>query len=182
MSGGQRVHKKGDLENVRAQLRGALGEVPDRYIVVDTARQRLMVVSKGKAVQEFPVSTSRFGIGNEDGSFKTPPGVHRVRGKIGAGAPAGRIFRDRIDTGEDWPIGKPGENLILTRILRLEGLQQGINKGNGIDSYERYIYIHGTNNEDRIGLPISQGCVCMKNDDVIRLFDSIEEGAIVFIN
>ena len=141
-----------------------------------------MVVSKGNAVQEFSVSTSRFGIGNADGSFKTPPGVHRICEKIGAGAPAGRIFRDRIDTGEDWPIGKPGDNLILTRILRLEGLQQGINKGNGIDSYERYIYIHGTNNEDRIGRPISQGCVCMKNDDVIRLFDSIEEGAIVFIN
>jgi UDP-N-acetylmuramate--alanine ligase len=176
------MYTQEDLNNVQAQIRRALGAVPERYIVVDTARQRLMVVSKGNAVQEFPVSTSRFGIGNEDGSFKTPPGVHRVRGKIGAGAPAGRIFRDRIDTGEDWPIGKPGENLILTRILRLEGLQQGINKGNGIDSYERYIYIHGTNNEDRIGLPISQGCVCMKNDDVIRLFDSIEEGAIVFIN
>ena len=80
----------------------------------------------------------------------TPPGVHRVCEKIGSGAPAGRIFRDRIDTGEDWPIGKPEENLILSRILRLEGLEQGLNKGKGIDSYERYIYIHGTNNEDRV--------------------------------
>jgi UDP-N-acetylmuramate--alanine ligase len=176
------VHTKGELENVRAQLRGALGEVPDRYIVVDTARQRLTVMKDEIAVEEYPVSTSRFGIGNEEGSFKTPRGVHRVREKIGAGASAGRIFRDRIDTGEDWPIGKPGENLILSRILRLEGLQQGVNKGKGIDSYERYIYIHGTNNEDRIGHPISQGCVCMKNDDVIRVFDSIEEGDIVLIN
>jgi UDP-N-acetylmuramate--alanine ligase len=176
------MYTQEDLNNVQAQIRRALGAVPERYIVVDTARQRLMVVSKGNAVQEFSVSTSRFGIGNADGSFKTPLGVHRICEKIGAGAPAGRIFRDRIDTGEDWPIGKPGDNLILTRILRLEGLQQGLNKGNGIDSYERFIYIHGTNNEDRIGRPISQGCVCMKNDDVIRLFDSIEEGAIVFIN
>ena len=176
------MYTQEDLNNVQAQIRRTLCAVPERYIVVDTARQRLMVVSKGNAVQEFSVSTSRFGIGNADGSFKTPPGVHRICEKIGAGAPAGRIFRDRIDTGEDWPIGKPGDNLILTRILRLEGLEQGLNKGNGIDSYERFIYIHGTNNEDRIGRPISQGCVCMKNDDVIRLFDSIEEGAIVFIN
>jgi lipoprotein-anchoring transpeptidase ErfK/SrfK len=176
------MYTQEDLNNVQAQIRRALGAVPERYIIVDTAPQRLTVVSEGNAVQEFSVSTSRFGIGNEDGSFKTPPGVHRICEKIGAGAPAGRIFRDRIDTGEDWPIGKPGDNLILTRILRLEGLQQGLNKGNGIDSYERFIYIHGTNNEDRIGRPISQGCVCMKNDDIIRLFDSIEEGAIVFIN
>jgi lipoprotein-anchoring transpeptidase ErfK/SrfK len=180
MNGGYRNNK--DFNNVHTRLYGVLGAVPERYIIVDTALQRLTVIDKENVVQEFPVSTSRFGIGNEDGSFKTPAGVHRIREKIGDGAPAGRIFRDRIDTGEDWPIGKQGDNLILTRILRLEGLQQGINKGKGIDSYERYIYIHGTNNEDRIGQPLSQGCVCMKNDDVIRLFDSIEEGTIVFIH
>jgi lipoprotein-anchoring transpeptidase ErfK/SrfK len=168
--------------DARTQIHKALGFVPGLFILVDTALQRLRVASKQSVVQEFPVSTSRFGIGNEEGSFKTPPGVHRICEKIGDGAPAGRIFRDRIDTGEDWPIGKQGDNLILTRILRLEGLQQGINKGKGIDSYERYIYIHGTNNEDRIGQPLSQGCVCMKNDDIIRLFDSIEEGTIVFIH
>jgi UDP-N-acetylmuramate--alanine ligase len=170
------------LDTVHARLLKVLGAVPDRYIVVDTARQRLSVIHNENAEQEFPVSTSRFGIGNKEGSFKTPPGVHRVCGKIGAGAPVGRIFRDRIDTGDNWPIGKQGENLILSRVLRLEGLEQGVNKGKGIDSLERYIYIHGTNNEDRIGRPLSQGCVCMKNDDVVRVFDSVEEGTIVLID
>ncbi|MGB7568228.1 MAG: L,D-transpeptidase [Chitinivibrionales bacterium] len=182
MRDGDIAQKREDLENVRAHIRGVCGTVPDRYIVVDTARQRLAVINNENTKLEFPVSTSRFGTGNKEGSFMTPPGVHRVCEKIGNGAPAGRIFRDRIDTGEDWPVGKPGENLILSRILRLEGLEQGLNKGKGIDSYERYIYIHGTNNEDRIGRPLSQGCVCMKNDDIIRVFDSIEVGAIVFIN
>jgi Uncharacterized protein conserved in bacteria len=170
------------LDTVHAQLLKVLGTVPQRYIVVDTAHQRLTVIDNGNPGQEYPVSTSRFGIGNKEGSFKTPQGVHRVCEKVGAGAPAGRIFRDRIDTGDNWPIGEPGENLILSRVLRLEGLELGVNKGKGIDSFERYIYIHGTNNEEHVGRPLSQGCVCMKNDDVIRVFDSVEEGTIVLID
>lgn len=176
------MYTQEDLTMASARLLGVLGRVPERYIVVDTALQHLAVIVNNSIEREFPVSTSRFGIGNVDGSFKTPPGVHRVCEKIGAGAPVGRVFRDRIDTGEDWPIGRPGENLILTRILRLEGLEPGINKGKGIDSYERYIYIHGTNNEDRIGRPLSHGCVCMRNADIIHVFDSVEEGAIVLID
>jgi lipoprotein-anchoring transpeptidase ErfK/SrfK len=112
----------------------------------------------------------------------TPPGVHRVKEKYGHGVPVGRVFRDRLDTGDTWTIGEPGDNLILTRILRLEGLEDGINRGPGIDSYERYIYIHGTNNETSIGSPASHGCVCMTNKDVIELFDAVPEGTIVVID
>jgi len=171
-----------DLGVSRDAISRVLGKAPRRYVAVDTGAQRLFVVDDEKIDKSYPVSTSSRGTGNREGSFQTPRGVHRIREKYGAGAPLGRIFRDRIDTGETWPVGNPGDNLILTRILRLEGLESGVNKGPGIDSYERYIYIHGTNNEHRIGEPFSQGCVCMKNADVIELFDSIEEGAVVVID
>ena len=72
--------------------------------------------------------------------------------------------------------------MILTRILRLEGLEEGVNRGPGIDSFERYIYIHGTNKERQIGAPMSNGCVCMKNNDVVALFNSVKEGTIVVID
>jgi lipoprotein-anchoring transpeptidase ErfK/SrfK len=171
-----------DLSALENAIRRVTGTVSKRYVAVDTAAQRLLVITDGSIDKSYPVSTSSRGTGNREGSFQTPRGVHRIREKYGAGAPAGRIFRDRLDTGETWPIGKRGENLIMTRILRLEGLEAGVNKGPGIDSYERYIYIHGTNNEHRIGEPFSQGCVCMKNADIIELFDFLEEGAIVIID
>jgi lipoprotein-anchoring transpeptidase ErfK/SrfK len=168
--------------SAETRLKKALGSVPDRYLHVDSALQRLFVVRGGSVEKEYPVSTSRFGIGNTEGSFKTPPGVHRVAEKYGHDAPSGRVFRDRIDTGEDWPVGAPGENLVLSRILRLEGCEDGVNRGPGIDSFDRYIYIHGTNNEDSVGTPASHGCVCMKNSDVIDLFTIVQEGAIVLID
>jgi lipoprotein-anchoring transpeptidase ErfK/SrfK len=171
-----------ELRASRESIGRVLGAVPDRYLAVATEHQRLYVVDKGKIDRSYAVSTSSRGTGNREGSLQTPRGVHRVCEKYGAGAPIGRVFRDRIDTGEDWPIGKRGENLILTRILRLEGLEEGVNKGPGIDSYERYIYIHGTNNEHRIGQPFSQGCVCMMNADVVELYDLIAEGTIVHID
>jgi len=114
---------------VRQSFEKVLGKSPASYLLVDIARQRLTVIDHEKTLREYPVSTSKFGVGNAEGSFKTPLGVHRIAEKIGLGAPAGRIFRDRIDTGEDWPVGMPGENLILSRILRLEGLEPGVNKG-----------------------------------------------------
>lgn len=100
---------------------------------------------------------------------------------IGHNAPAGRIFKSRIDTGIKYDQDTREENLICTRILRLEGLQPGINKGPGIDSYERYIYIHGTNREKEIGTPLSHGCICMKNTDIIALFNIVKENTIVVI-
>jgi lipoprotein-anchoring transpeptidase ErfK/SrfK len=171
-----------DLSTAERKITHALGSVPDRYLFVVTAGQKLFSIEKGSVIKEYPVSTSKFGTGNSEGSFKTPQGVHRVKEKYGHGAPAGRVFRDRIDTGEDWPVGAPGGNVILSRILRLEGCEDGVNRGPGIDSYERYIYIHGTNNEAAVGTPASHGCVCMKNSDVIELFDAVPEGTIVLID
>ncbi len=144
--------------------------------------QKLLVCVKDIVVEQYVASTSRFGNGHRENSLKTPPGLHRINEKYGAGAPPGRIFRDREDTGEDWDHKQNGDNLILTRILRLEGLEEGINKGAGIDSYERYIYIHGTGREDLIGSPLSHGCVVLRNLDIIRLFDIVKEGTIVYID
>ena len=158
------------------------GDIPGRSLRVDTAAQKLHVLEGDRVIRSYNVSTSKYGVGNRENSFQTPPGVHRISEKIGDGAPAGRIFRDRLDTGVDWHRGVAGENLILTRILRLQGIEPGVNSGPGIDSYERYLYIHGTNREDLIGTPISHGCVCMRNEDIIELFDSVEEGTIVVID
>lgn len=140
------------------------------------------LISGSGVERSFVVSTGRNGIGGREGSGQTPPGIHRIVQKIGDGAPPGRIFRDRNDTGVDWLPGRTGDNLILTRILRLEGLEEGINRGPGIDSFERYIYIHGTNQERLLGTPMSHGCICMNNGDIVSLFDSVKEGTVVIID
>jgi UDP-N-acetylmuramate--alanine ligase len=159
-----------------------LTDPQELFLVVSIETQTLLVCVKDTIVERYDISTSRFGNGNRENSLKTPLGVHRIREKFGDGAPAGRIFRDREDTGEDWDHSLNGDNLILTRILRLEGLEEGINKGPGVDSYERYIYIHGTGREDLIGSPLSHGCVCLRNLDIIRLFETVKEGTLVYID
>jgi UDP-N-acetylmuramate--alanine ligase len=152
------------------------------YLVVSIETQTLLVCVKDAIVERYDASTSRFGSGNRESSLKTPLGLHRIREKYGAGAPAGRVFQDREDKGIDWDHSQTGDNLILTRILRLEGLEEGINRGPGVDSYERYIYIHGTGREDLIGTPLSHGCVCLRNLDIIRLFETVKEGTLVYID
>jgi UDP-N-acetylmuramate--alanine ligase len=154
----------------------------DLYVVVSIEEQNLYVCRSETVMDTYACSTSRFGTGNRENSLKTPLGMHRIVEKYGAGAPPGRVFRDREDTGEHWDHSQNGDNLILTRILRLAGLEDGINRGQGIDSYERYIYIHGTGREDLVGAPLSHGCVCMGNLDVVRLFDTVSEGTVVFID
>jgi UDP-N-acetylmuramate--alanine ligase len=152
------------------------------FLVVSIETQTLLVCTNDAIVDRYDASTSRFGNGNRENSLKTPLGLHRIREKFGAGAPPGRIFRDREDTSEDWDHRSTADNLILTRILRLEGLEEGVNKGAGVDSYERYIYIHGTGREDLIGTPLSHGCVCLRNHDIMRLFEMVKEGTLVYID
>jgi UDP-N-acetylmuramate-alanine ligase len=170
------------LLSIHRKLRPFLTGPDERYLVVSIETQTLLVCGNGAIVERYDASTSRFGCGNRENSLKTPVGLHRIREKYGADAPAGRIFTDREDTGMDWDHQQTGDNLILTRILRLEGLEEGINRGAGVDSYERYIYIHGTGREDLIGTPLSHGCVCLRNRDVIRLFDIVIEGTLVYID
>ena len=170
------------LSCIYKKLQKSLTNPGEPYIVQSIETQTLFVCEKDTIIEQYDASTSRFGNGIRENSFKTPPGVHRIKEKIGAGAPAGRIFKGRRDTGADWDLISIEDNLILTRILRLEGLEGGINKGTGVDSYERYIYIHGTNREDLVGTPLSHGCIALRNPDIIHLFDIVREGTLVYID
>ncbi|MFA7344671.1 MAG: L,D-transpeptidase [Terrimicrobiaceae bacterium] len=143
---------------------------PGCSLLVDVARQTLHLLSNGVAVKSWPVSTSKFGLGSEPGSMKTPLGRFRVCEKIGGSAPAWSVFKSRVPTGE---IASPGgeEDGVLTRILWLEGLEES-----NRNTRDRYIYIHGTNREDQIGQPASHGCVRLNNADVVELFDMVPDG------
>jgi len=169
-------------DKYRVKIQQVVGTLPDLFLAVKIPSQHLYVYENTSVKRSYSISTSKFGIGNREGSFMTPTGVHRITDKIGADAPPFRIFRSREDTGENWCPGMAEENLVLTRILRLEGLEPGVNKGEDIDSYNRYIYIHGTNHEELIGTPMSHGCICMKNNEIIKLFELIPEGTVVVID
>ncbi len=166
-------------------LHTGIGQQGSHFIRVSVAEQKLHLYGEGELIKSYPVSTSRYGTGSESGSYKTPAGLHRVARKIGDGALVGSVFRGRVRTGEVTEIYYDGRSsdgdYILTRILRLEGLEPGINKGEEVDSYSRFIYIHGTKEEGLIGRPVSRGCVRMRNEDVIELFNIVEEGTLVEI-
>ncbi len=153
--------------------------------VVSVSRQKLFLYRNGKIEKAYPVSTSRYGPGNQDGSYKTPLGVHYIKEKIGGDATLGTIFKGRKNTHKVAQIisdqTKSGDDFITTRILWLAGLEPGVNYGEGIDSYGRYIYIHGTHEEGLIGQPVSYGCIRMTNRDVVELYDGMREGDLVLI-
>ena len=125
-------------------------------------------------------STSRFGIGQAEGSNCTPLGLHRIAEKIGAGAPAGTVFKSRRAVGHT---SQPGfaDAKITTRILWLEGLEPGFNRGGSVDSHGRYIYIHGTADQAGIGKPASCGCIHLADADLMPLFDLLPIGTLVWI-
>ena len=176
------------------QLYPLLRKVCDRYpqhaefpaAIVQISRQRLYVFTDGEYVCEYPVSTSRFGIGQVEGSFKTPLGIHCVQEKIGGDAQFSDIFEARKNTHKQATIEHEkictDEECITSRILWLSGLEEGINKGAGVDSHARYIYIHGTHEEGLIGQPASEGCIRMKNQDVIDLYEHLKISSLVIIN
>ena len=142
---------------------------------VDISRQMLDLLRFGELIKSWPVSTSRFGVGFEPGSFKTPTGCFAVQEKIGAGAPLWAEFKSRQPTGV---LAAPGgeHDGILTRILWLSGLDK-----ENANTRDRYIYFHGTNREDLIGTPASHGCIRLRNADMAELFDLVPEGARVVI-
>ena len=171
------------LDLARAALArcGAPPELPSRLLVVDVERQRAVLIENGAAKAVWPVSSARAGIGGAEGSYRTPPGWHRVHRRIGEGAEEGSVFVSREPTGEMWRGEARDDDLILTRILTLDGLEEGVNRGPGNDSFERYIYLHGTNHELLLGRPVSHGCVRLSNTDVSCLFTFMREGDYVLI-
>ena len=171
------------LDLARAALArcGAPPELPARLLVVDVERQRAVLIENGAAKAAWPVSSARAGIGGAEGSYRTPPGWHRVHRRIGEGAEEGSVFVSREPTGEMWRGEARDDDLILTRILTLDGLEEGVNRGPGNDSLERYIYLHGTNHELLLGRPVSHGCVRLSNTDICCLFAFMREGDYVLI-
>ena len=145
-------------------------------IVISIPEQKMAVLDKGVPVATYPVSTSKFGVGDNRGSWGTPLGKLEVVSKIGMGYPLGTVFKDRRPTGEVIKPDAPGRDPIVTRILWLRGLEP-----QNQNAYGRYIYIHGTPEERNIGSPVSYGCVRMRSRDVMQLFDTIGVGAEVKI-
>jgi len=142
-------------------------------IVIDIKTQSLKLTCDQREIFSAPVSTSRAGPGFEPGSFKTPTGVFRVYERIGENAPSGTTFVGRV------PVEEPpasGDDLITSRILWLDGLER-----ENANTKDRFIYIHGTNQEDLIGQPVSHGCVRMRNEDIIKLFEMVTVGTPVEI-
>lgn len=150
------------------------------HLHLDVARQELTGFERSREILRFPVSTAARGLGCGAGSFQTPHGAHSIRLKIGAGCPPGAVFRGRRWTGEvlDEALRQrfPDTDWVLTRVLWLQGLEHGINRGDGVDTLRRFIYIHGTHEEDLIGQPVSYGCVRMRNADIAVLFEHVRTG------
>lgn len=157
----------------------AVDEAPkaDRVeIVVSIAEQKLVLKKNGEIIRRYPVSTSRFGVGDAYGTYRTPIGHLQVSDKIGDGLPAGAVFKHRSPTGEVLAPNAPGRDPIVTRILWLNGLEAG-----NRNAYGRCVYIHGTPDEKRLGRPASYGCIRMRSTDVMELYAATPVGTDVSI-
>ncbi|MGE3319955.1 MAG: L,D-transpeptidase family protein [Candidatus Berkiella sp.] len=146
-------------------------------LIIDVATQQLHYWRDGQLIKTYPVSTALKGVGEIRGSEQTPRGRHIIRAKIGADYPQNAVFVGRRFTGEifspELALQYPGRDWILSRILWLSGLEVGKNRLNDCDTMRRYIYIHGCPDDKIDGTAGSHGCVRMRNDDIIELFDSV---------
>ena len=155
-------------------------------IKIKVSEQRLSLFDEeNNLLHQYLVSTSKYGTGSENGSEKTPLGLHRIKDKLGGAMPVNEVYIGRVPHGNleeckannvDLP-----DDVIMSRILWLEGMEPGKNQGGYVDTYQRYIYIHGTNHEEKIGTPTSIGCIRMCNEDIVELFRLVESGSEVLI-
>ncbi len=146
------------------------------HIVISTREQQLALLDQGKLMATYPISTSKFGLGDGRGSCRTPLGELEVADKVGDGALPGTVFKDRRRTGEIVAPNSPGRDPIVTRILWLRGREP-----QNANAFARTIYIHGTPEERNIGRPVSYGCIRMRSSDVIQLYGIVGQGAQVTI-
>ena len=152
-------------------------------IFVNSSNQTLYLFMDDSLVFESKISTSIYGMGCKINSYKTPTGLHRVSSMIGKGLPAGTLFKNRRPTKKVIKkIPLDNSDYITSRILRLNGLEEGKNKGDNVDSYNRYIYIHGTPYSNTLGSKQSQGCIRMSDSAVIKLFDLVDQNTLVLID
>jgi len=149
----------------------------------------MQFLKQGTLVKSYVISTSRRPPSNIKDSLGTPRGLHAIGERIGAGQPPGMVFKARIPTGRHFselPSADTEPNLITSRILWLRGLEPGVNAGNNsagdvVDTHTRYIYLHGTNHEDKLGTPQSAGCVLMRNVEIVELYEQVRPGDLVLI-
>lgn len=160
-----------------------------KHILINIKAQTLALCSDEAVLKQYRVSTAKSGIGSRQDSGCTPLGQHIIAQKIGDKASKNTVFVGRVPTGEIYESSlgaqHPNRDWILSRILWLRGLEKGVNKGynehGGCDTFNRYIYIHGTPDSEPMGIPYSHGCIRMRSDEVIELFDWVEEGTPVTI-
>lgn len=158
-------------------------------LVINIAKQTLTVYQQQNEMHTYPVSTAKNGIGSQQDSGCTPLGQHVIAEKIGDNMPINTVFVGRVPTGEKYSADlgtlNPERDWILSRILWLSGLENGMNKGSNhqgsCDTYQRYIYIHGTPDTEPMGVPLSHGCVRMRNEDILEVFEQVTEGTLVTI-
>lgn len=157
----------------------------NELLFVSIKHQKLYLIRHGHMVSEYPISTSKYGVGNKSLSQKTPTGVHWIKHKMGRRTPINGILKGGVYTGEKAVIEhdpiETNQDHVTTRALWLEGMEYLKNHGGNVDSYERKIYIHGTHEEGLIGKPASHGCIRMRNYDITELFDLVEKGLYVLI-
>lgn len=159
---------------------------PTQHVVIaDLGEKNLKLMKLGHEENAFPFSYGERPISCKENSLGTPWGLHEVTEKYGDGAPAGTVFKGRRSIGKCWQelhdAGPEQPCCVTTRILRLKGLEDGLNSGPGVDSYNRYIYIHGTNHPDKFPVNISAGCLVMLDEALIQLYDKVPVGTHVMI-
>jgi len=165
--------------------------IEQTVLIISIAEQKLYLIKSQKLKNSYSISSAEAGIGNKSGSYQTPLGTHRISEKFGENALISSIFKARKNTHTvaeilNNPNTKSKDDNITSRILWLDGLEEGSNKGldkdgNNVDSHSRYIYIHGTDEEGRLGKAASHGCIRMANNDVIELFNEVQIGCLVII-
>ena len=156
----------------------------DRVLFVRISTATLQFFQSGVLVKSYPISTSKRPPSNVKHSLGTPRGLHEIAERVGAGQPPGMVFKSRVPSGHHYselPDATSETNLITSRILWLRGLEDGVNAGGEVDTYSRYIYIHGTNHESQIGTPMSAGCVLMRNLDIVELYEQVRRSDHVMI-
>ena len=171
------------IDDITLSRFGSNMKIP--MINISIPKQSLSLLFCDQVLKAYPISTSQYGVGCKSGSNKTPLGLHRVVSKIGRNVPVGGVFRRRRFRGKiarifHKPIAQRLDQ-ITTRILRLEGLEEGRNRGEGVDTYRRCVYIHGTPEEWLIGKLASHGCIRMRNKDIVELFSLVKRGILVRI-
>lgn len=158
----------------------------DLFIIISISEQKLFLIKNTQLIETHHISSAKAGTGNLSGSYKTPLGVHQISEKFGKDIKLGTIFKSRISIHQiakilTNPKEESNADNITSRILWLSGMEESINKGGNVDSHDRYIYIHGTDEEGRLGSPVSHGCIRMANQEIISLYNHVTIGTLVDI-